>query len=91
MTVACGESEWEESKKVTKKSTFISNGIDIEKVQRVIEKSGSNAHIYAHTQGNHPFTVYTVGRIDYQKNPELFNEIAESPVSYTHLTLPTIA
>ena len=43
-----------------------------------MEKSGSNAHIHTHTQGNHPFTVYTVGRIDYQKNPELFNEIAES-------------
>lgn len=78
MTVACGESEWEESKKVTKKSTFISNGINIEKIQEAMEKSGSNAHIHTHTQGNHPFTVYTVGRIDYQKNPELFNEIAES-------------
>ena len=26
----------------------------------------------------HPFTVYTLGRICYQKNPALFNEIAES-------------
>lgn len=26
----------------------------------------------------HPFTVYTLGRICYQKNPTLFNEIAES-------------
>ena len=26
----------------------------------------------------HSFTVYTLGRICYQKNPTLFNEIAES-------------
>ena len=27
---------------------------------------------------NHPYTVYTLGRVTYQKNPEMFNEIAKS-------------
>lgn len=72
LTVACGESEWEQSKSVTKKSTFISNGINVEKIQTAIEKSERGK-----AKENHSFTVYTVGRIDYQKNPELFNEIAE--------------
>lgn len=29
-------------------------------------------------KADHPFTVYTLGRICYQKNPEMFNKIAES-------------
>ena len=28
--------------------------------------------------GNHPFTVFTLGRICYQKNPVMFNQIAEA-------------
>lgn len=71
-TVACGEREWEQSKKVSRKSIFISNGINIDKVQQVIEETEG-----LKTEQNQKFTVYTVGRIDYQKNPELFNEIAK--------------
>ena len=26
---------------------------------------------------NHQYTVYTLGRVTYQKNPEMFNEIAK--------------
>lgn len=71
-TVACGESEWEQSRKVSKKSIFISNGINIEKVQKVIDETED-----FQSEGDSDFTVYTVGRIDYQKNPELFNEFAQ--------------
>lgn len=74
MTVACGESEWEQSKLVTKKSIFISNGVDIEKIENTLN------HTEDLKQGElikkDGFTVYTVGRIDFQKWPELFNEIA---------------
>ena len=71
-TVACGKSEWEQIKKVSKKSTYISNGINMEKLQKIIDETGSMK------TGKHlAFTVYTVGRIDYQKHPELFNRIAE--------------
>lgn len=71
-TVACGKSEWEQSRNVSKKSTYISNGINIEKIQKIIDETGSMK-----TEENQEFTVYTVGRIDYQKHPELFNEIAD--------------
>lgn len=69
-TVACGKGEWEESLKVSKKSTYISNGINTEKLDEVLSTPALRSD-------QHPFTVYTVGRINYQKNPELFNEIAK--------------
>jgi hypothetical protein len=69
-TVACGKGEWEESKKVSKKSTYISNGIDTQKIDKIMEGDMQRGK-------NHQFTVYTVGRINYQKNPEMFNEIAK--------------
>lgn len=71
-TVACGESEWEQSKKVSKKSIFISNGINIDKMQKMLDQTEDFK-----IEGKKEFTVYTVGRIDYQKNPELFNSFAE--------------
>ena len=70
ITVACGKGEWEESLKVSKKSTYISNGINIEKLDKILETPALRSN-------EHPFTVYTVGRINYQKNPEIFNEIAK--------------
>lgn len=69
-TVACGKGEWEVGNKVAKYSTYISNGVNIKKLDDVMEKPLQRGK-------NHPFTVYTVGRIIYQKNPEIFNEIAK--------------
>ena len=73
ITVACGKSEWEKSRKVTKKSTYISNGINIETMARVLEE----CKLQQKPKEKKEFSVYTLGRISYQKNPELFNEIAE--------------
>ncbi len=68
-TVACGRGEWESGICVSKFSTYICNGVNIQKLDKILEKP-----LY---RGNkHKFTVYTVGRINYQKNPEIFNEIA---------------
>lgn len=72
ITVACGESEWEQGSKIAKKSTFISNGININKIQKLIDSAEE-----VEKEENHKFTVYTVGRADFQKNPTLFNEIAK--------------
>ncbi len=69
-TIACGYGEWEESKKVTGKSTHISNGINTDKMDVVLAKE-------LPPEPDHRFTVYTVGRISFQKNPELFNKVAE--------------
>ena len=69
MTVACGRGEWQESIPVSKSSTFISNGVDTQLIDEVLSDY--------HNKEDNEFTVYTVGRIGFQKNPTLFNEIAE--------------
>ena len=68
-TIACGQSEWEKSKTVTSGATLISNGINLDKINNIIN---SVEH-----KDDDRFVVYTIGRIDYQKNPELFNQIAK--------------
>ncbi|MFC6176223.1 glycosyltransferase [Companilactobacillus huachuanensis] len=66
-TIACSKSEYLESLKVTKYSGFISNSIDTEKLNE-----------YFTDNSNTDNSIFTVGRIDEQKNPALFNEIAKS-------------
>lgn len=74
MTIACGKGEWEKSKMVTSNSTYVSNGINMSKIDKVMGRIGNKT---APKGIGHEFTVYTVGRITYQKNPEKFNRIAE--------------
>ena len=69
LTVACGSGEWIVSREVTNNSTYINNGIDTKKIDDLLENESSK---------NNEFTVCTLGRIDYQKNPAKFNEIAKS-------------
>ena len=69
MTIACGNGELEYAKQLNKNSLCINNGIDIAWIDSVIHKAEINKH---------EFTVYTAGRIGPQKNPKLFNQIAES-------------
>ena len=47
---------------------YVNNGININELQKNIDKT---------EKINHPFTVFTLGRICYQKDPTLFNEIAK--------------
>lgn len=68
-TISCSVGEHQESLKLTKRATYVNNGINMEELQEIIDKT---------EKVEHPFTVYTLGRICYQKNPTLFNEIAES-------------
>ena len=75
LTVACGKSEWEQSTAVTRHSTYISNGINIEKIKNNLMQADVTSETADIKKPG--FTVYTVGRIDYQKWPELFNQIAE--------------
>lgn len=65
-TVACGQGEYELSKKVSKKSTFVNNCVDYESLNR-----------YRNEMTNTIDVFYTTGRISYQKNPFMFNEIAK--------------
>lgn len=68
-TISCSVGEHQETLKLTKRATYVNNGINIAELQEIVDKTEKVAH---------PFTVYTLGRICYQKNPTLFNEIAES-------------
>lgn len=68
MTISCGLGEHQETLKLTRRATYVNNGINIGELQQII----------AHAQCvKHPFTVFTLGRICYQKNPRQFNKIAE--------------
>ena len=67
-TISCSVGEHQESLKLTKHATYVNNGINMVELQEIIDKT---------EKVEHPFTVYTLGRICYQKNPTLFNEIAE--------------
>lgn len=68
LTVACGRGEWQESLSVCKDSTFISNGVDTKLIDTILKDD---------VKKDEKFRVFTVGRVEFQKNPELFNEIAE--------------
>ncbi len=67
-TICCSEGEYQESLKLTKRSLYVNNGINTDKLQRVLETLDKTE--------KHPFTVFTLGRICAQKNPVLFNKIA---------------
>ena len=68
MTISCSEGEHLETLKLTKNATYVNNGINVNKLKQMID--------YSTEIKNHPFTVFTLGRICHQKNPELFNQIA---------------
>ena len=70
MTISCSKGEHLETLKLTKNATYVNNGIDVKKLQKLIDQVGE--------VGEHTFTVFTLGRICYQKNPALFNNVAEA-------------
>lgn len=72
LTIACSKGEYEASRQVTKKSVCISNGIDIEEMNEIILDEPERM-----VDGGN-LRVCTVGRIGPQKNPKLFNQIAEN-------------
>jgi glycosyltransferase involved in cell wall biosynthesis len=65
ITIACGDTEYNYAKNIGK-AALIRNGISIKSLEHL--KS---------SEINPAFTIGTLGRISHQKNPELFNKIAE--------------
>lgn len=63
--ISCSAGEHTESIKLTKNATFVSNGIDTKALEP-----------YLQGQDQEEFSVFTLGRICYQKNPSLFNQVA---------------
>lgn len=68
-TISCSLGEHKETLTITDNALYVNNGVNIEKLNALIE----NVEVK-----EHPFTVFTLGRICYQKNPILFNQIAEA-------------
>lgn len=67
-TISCSKGEHQETLKLTKHAMYVNNGINITELQKLMDKT---------EKVQHPFTIYTLGRICYQKNPTMFNEIAK--------------
>lgn len=68
--IGCSEGENKESLKLTNSATFVNNGVNLSELDKYIEVIKGKE--------NDKLTVFTLGRICYQKNPALFNEIALS-------------
>lgn len=68
-TISCSEGEHQESLKFNKKAVYVDNGINIKDLDKALGEIKIE---------DHSFTVFTLGRICYQKNPEMFNQIAEA-------------
>ncbi len=70
--VGCSEGEYKEALKLSKNSICINNGINIKKLEKETEDLEKNAVDFSNLK------ICTSGRIGDQKNPELFNEIANN-------------
>ena len=68
-TISCSKGEHEESLKFNKRAIYVDNGIKVKELEKNLDKIKVEEH---------PFTVFTLGRICYQKNPEMFNRVAEA-------------
>lgn len=67
VTLSCSQGEHKETLKLTKRAKYVNNGINTEELDKMLKKV---------EKVDHPFTVFTLGRICYQKNPTLFNAVA---------------
>ncbi|KRL41527.1 glycosyltransferase [Liquorilactobacillus nagelii] len=69
-TLTCCESEDEVAKTFSTQTAYIETGININDLSKKVKKIVSS-------DKKKEFTVFTLGRISFQKQPKLFNEIAK--------------
>lgn len=67
-TISCSKGEHLETLKLTQNAAYVNNGINIKEIDDICSK--------IHPSKKEKFTVFTLGRICEQKNPNMFNEIA---------------
>lgn len=71
-TIACSEGEYNQAKRLSRNCQYVNNGINTEHIDRYIKVNQWDKEIK-----NRKMKIGAIGRIDTQKNPKLFNEIAE--------------
>ena len=71
ITISCSEGEHQETLKLTKRATYVDNGINMEQLGNLLSA--------IRPLEDHDFTVFTLGRICYQKNPMLLANYADVP------------
>ena len=69
--IGCSNGEFKEALKLSKHAICINNGVSVEEIDRIIDGKFSNFELDFEN-----VKFCTSGRICYQKNPRLFNEIA---------------
>lgn len=69
--IGCSKGEYEEAKKLNKNSICINNGVNIEKLREETKYLKERKIDYNNLK------ICTIGRIGFQKNPRMFNEIAK--------------
>lgn len=69
LTLTCCESEDEEAKKFSKRTAYIETGVNLTDLASSLD--GIESH------KNEKFTVFTLGRACVQKQPRIFNRVAE--------------
>lgn len=67
ITISCSLGEHRETLKLTRRAVYVNNAVNTDKLEKLVSKINKKEH---------PFTVFTLGRICHQKNPETFNKIA---------------
>ncbi len=75
-TVSCSAGENEETLKLTKRAVDIDNGININELESMVATLSKNCEEI--DRDGYEYVVFTLGRINSQKNPSLFNEVAKS-------------
>lgn len=65
--IGCSRGEYEEALKISKKTYLINNGINLKELPNYKDKPINKKNL----------KICTVGRVCFQKNPEMFNEIAK--------------
>lgn len=69
--IACSEGEYRESLKLNKNSTYVNNAVDLKEIDGILNGNKIKAI------NNTKIKICTSGRIGFQKNPEMFNDIAQ--------------
>ena len=74
-TIACSEGEYNQAMKIRSNCRYVNNGIDTNKIDKM-NFANSFYTINTDEYEDRKLKICTVGRIDTQKNPKCFNEIA---------------